>query len=55
MAVILGVIGGVFWSAIYNKLGHIKSVFLTRDFFSSFTVSLTRWDTQVRLPHSHSV
>ncbi len=32
MAVILGVIGGVFWSAIYNKLGNIKSVFLTPGF-----------------------
>jgi Na+:H+ antiporter len=32
MAVILGVIGGVFWSTIYNKLGMIKSVFLTPGF-----------------------
>ncbi len=32
MAVILGVLGGVFWSAIYNKFGHIKSVFLTPGF-----------------------
>lgn len=32
MAVILGVFGGVFWSAIYNKLGMIKSVFLTPGF-----------------------
>ncbi len=32
MAVILGVVGGVFWSAIYHKLGMIKSVFLTPGF-----------------------
>ena len=32
MAVILGVLGGIFWSAIYNKLGMIKSVFLTPGF-----------------------
>ncbi len=32
MAVILGVVGGVFWSTIYHKLGMIKSVFLTPGF-----------------------
>jgi len=32
MAVILGVLGGVFWSAIYHRLGDIKSIFLTPAF-----------------------
>ncbi len=32
MAVILGVLGGVFWSAIYHRLGNIKSIFLTPAF-----------------------
>jgi len=32
MAVILGVLGGVFWSSIYHRLGNIKSIFLTPAF-----------------------
>jgi potassium/hydrogen antiporter len=32
MAVFLGVLGGVFWSAIYYRLGNIKSIFLTPAF-----------------------
>lgn len=32
MAVILGVLGGVFWSAIYHRLGDIRSIFLTPAF-----------------------
>jgi len=32
MAVILGVLGGVFWSAFYHRLGDIKSIFLTPAF-----------------------
>jgi cell volume regulation protein A len=32
MAVILGVLGGVFWSTIYDRLGTIKSIFLTPAF-----------------------
>ncbi len=32
MAVILGVLGGIFWSAIYHRLGDIKSIFLTPAF-----------------------
>jgi NhaP-type Na+/H+ or K+/H+ antiporter len=32
MAVILGVLAGVFWSSIYHRLGNIKSIFLTPAF-----------------------
>ena len=32
MALILGILGGVFWSAFYHKLGNIKSIFLTPAF-----------------------
>jgi len=32
MAVILGILGGIFWSAIYHRLGNIKSIFLTPAF-----------------------
>jgi len=32
MAVVLGVLAGVFWSSIYHRLGNIKSIFLTPAF-----------------------
>jgi NhaP-type Na+/H+ or K+/H+ antiporter len=32
LALILGVLGGVFWSSIYYRLGNIKSIFLTPAF-----------------------
>jgi cell volume regulation protein A len=32
MAIVLGVLGGVFWSAFYERLGDIKSIFLTPAF-----------------------
>jgi potassium/hydrogen antiporter len=32
MAVILGVLGGIFWSSMYHRLGNIKSIFLTPAF-----------------------
>jgi cell volume regulation protein A len=32
MAIILGVLGGVFWSTIYSRLGNIRSIFLTPAF-----------------------
>lgn len=32
MALILGVIGGIVWSAIYHRLGEMKSIFLTPAF-----------------------